>query len=76
MDMEGVIFQFDPNDLQSLLADAEEFSHLMDENEESGTNMTPLETHMMPSCSYLYGSAEALFCWAFRSRILKLMAEY
>ncbi len=36
-----VIFQFDPNDLQSLLADAEEFSHLMDENEESGTNMTP-----------------------------------
>jgi hypothetical protein len=41
MDMDGVIFQFDPNDLQSLLADAEEFSHLMDENEESGTNMTP-----------------------------------
>ncbi len=39
--MDGVIFQFDSNDLQSLLADAEEFSHLMDENEESGTNITP-----------------------------------
>merc|ERR1711913_112097 len=28
--------KFDPNDLGSLLADAEEFAHLIDENEDSG----------------------------------------
>ena len=30
--------KFDPNDLGSLLADAEEFAHLIDENEDSGMN--------------------------------------
>ena len=28
--------RFDPNDLSSLLADAEEFSHLLEQNEDEG----------------------------------------
>merc|ERR1719211_266985 len=30
--------KFDPNDLSSILADAEEFSHLIEENDDSGTS--------------------------------------
>lgn len=31
--------RFDPNDLSSLLADAEEFSHLLEQNDDEGNNV-------------------------------------